>query len=95
MPLSPEQRGTLLLIARRAVEASVCSRQPPCRVTGDPVLDVMLCGVFVTIKTDRLAGDAWRNGDVEVFRFTAEVFEEPHCHEVSPVAIGYFIVQTN
>ena len=203
MVLSPEQRLTLLLIARRAVEAAVCGREPPVLATNDGQLDEARCGVFVTIKTNGqlrgcigrfvgdhplpqlvgmmavsaatqdprftsnrlrshelcdchielsvlsplerianpldfkigkhgiylrsgnrtgcflprvgpdagwtaeqmltqccvrksgLAGDAWRNGDVEVFRFTAEVFEEPHFHVVSPVAVGNFVVQTN
>lgn len=203
MVLSPDQRLTLLLIARRAVEAAVCGRELPVLATNDAQLDEALCGVFVTIKTNGqlrgcigrfvddhplsqlvgtmavsaatqdprfasnrlrphelcdchiglsvlsvleritnpldfeigkhgiylrsgnrtgcflpqvgpdagwtaeqmltqccarkagLAGDAWRNGDVEVFRFTAEVIEEPHFHEVAAVAVGNFVVQTN
>ena len=203
MLLSPEKRLTLLLIARRAVEAAVCGRELPPLATHDVQLDEASCGVFVTIKTNGqlrgcigrfvgdhplpqlvgmmaasaatqdprftsnrllphelcdchielsvlsplerianpldfeigkhgiylrcgnrtgcflpqvgpdagwtaeqmltqccsrkagLAADAWRNGAVEVFRFTAEVIDEPHFREVSPVAIGNFVVQTN
>jgi AmmeMemoRadiSam system protein A len=203
MVLSPDQRLTLLLVARRAIEAAVCGRELPVLATRDVQLDESLCGVFVTIKTNGqlrgcigrfvgdhplpqlvgmmavsaasqdprfasnrlqphelcdchielsvlsplerianpldfeigkhgiylragnrtgcflpqvgpdagwtaeqmltqccarkagLAGDAWRNGEVEVFRFTAEVIEEPLLSEVSPVAIDTFVVQTN
>src|SRR5262245_33779881 len=65
MVLSSEQRLTLLLVARRAIEAAVCGREPPALATHDVQLDEARCGVFVTIKTNgqlrgcigRLVGD--------------------------------------
>lgn len=65
MPLTPEQRPTLLLIARRTIEAVVCGRQPPAFAVDDPELN-RLSGVFVTIRTrgqlrgciGRFVGDA-------------------------------------
>jgi AmmeMemoRadiSam system protein A len=57
MPFTAEQSQALLLIARRAVEAAVCGREPPAVVTSDAALDAMTHGVFVTIKTHgRLRG---------------------------------------
>ena len=38
MPLTLEQRATLLLIARRTIEAAVCGRQPPAFTVDDPEL---------------------------------------------------------
>ncbi len=201
MPFTPDQRHALLLIARRAIEAAVCGREAPALHSGDPTLDAMIHGAFVTIKThgrlrgcigrfvgDRplpqlvalmavsavtqdprftnnrlrpdelcdchidisvlspmerlanpldfevgrhgilvrsgnrngcflpqvgpeagwnaeqllseccsrkagLSSDAWRGGEVEVFRFTAEVIAEPRLHEAQPINFDPVLVQ--
>jgi AmmeMemoRadiSam system protein A len=65
MPLNADQHATLLLIARRTIEAVVCGRHPPTFVVDDPELS-RLSGVFVTVRTrgqlrgciGRFVGDA-------------------------------------
>lgn len=56
MSYNPEQRATLLLVARRSVEAAVCGAPTPQFAVHDPALTSNR-GAFVTIKTlGRLRG---------------------------------------
>ena len=48
--LSPEQRQTLLALARRSVAAAVAGRPLPRAASDDPALN-QKCGAFVTLKT--------------------------------------------
>jgi AmmeMemoRadiSam system protein A len=50
MAFTPEQRLILLTLARHAIEAAVCGRQPPSCSIADPAL-TRLQGAFVTILT--------------------------------------------
>jgi AmmeMemoRadiSam system protein A len=40
-----------------------------------------------------LSPDAWRTGEVEVFRFTAEIIEEPDLREAPQMSFGPVVVQ--
>lgn len=40
-----------------------------------------------------LSPDAWRIGELEVYRFSAEIIEEPHLREAPQMAFGSVVVQ--
>jgi AmmeMemoRadiSam system protein A len=74
MPFNPDQHWTLLFLARRAVEAAVCGRQPmPPRI--DDLALASLRGAFVTLKTHgQLRGCIGRFvSDVPLYQLVTEM----------------------